>query len=138
MNMMARKKSCCPYEEDDHIALAELLDYAKILYFHPANELIVKGLPEKARWRILKKLKKMGMKPGVPDFVILTRPPNIPDARAVFLELKRREGGRITPAQREWQQALVAEGCISVVARGFDDAVIRLSKMGYRLCSIQS
>lgn len=133
---MARRKANYdprnPLEEHDHIALAELLDYAKILYFHPANELMVKGLPDKQKWRILNKLKKMGMKSGVPDFVILTRPP-MPEARAVFLELKRHKGGKISSAQEEWHRALEAEGFMVIVARGFEDARKKLKQLGYDL-----
>ena len=128
-----KRKAPVPYESDDHMALAELLDYAKILYFHPGNELIVKGLPEKQRWRILNKMAKMGVKPGIPDFLILTRPPLLPDARALFLELKRRKGGKISPAQREWHRSLAAEGFLVIVAKGFEDAIERLEKIGFRL-----
>ena len=122
-----------PYESDDHIALAELLDYANILYYHTPNELIVKGLPDRQRWMVLNKMRQFGVKPGVPDFTLLTRPPLLPGSRAVFLELKRRKGGRVTPRQAEWHRALVAEGCHVIVAKGFEDAVKRLEQIGFRL-----
>jgi hypothetical protein len=122
-----------PLEEEDHIALAELLDYAKILYFHTPNELMVKNLPDKQRWRILNKMIKMGAKSGVPDFVILTRPPLMPEARAVFLELKRRKGGKVSPTQANWHKALRSEGFSVIVAHGFDEAVKKLKNIGFEL-----
>lgn len=65
---MARRKAnydpLNPTEESDHITLAELLDYAKILYYHTPNELMVKGLPDKQKWRILNKMKNSGSSPG--------------------------------------------------------------------------
>lgn len=122
-----------PLEEEDHIALAELLDYAKILYFHTPNELMVKGLPDKQKFRILNKMKKMGMKSGVPDLLILTRPSLLPNTRAVFLELKRRKGGKVTPKQQDWHDALAKEGFLVIVAHGFDEAVKKLENIGFEL-----
>ncbi len=135
--MAGRKRSSeawSPHESADHMALAEVFDYARLLYFHPPNELMVKGLPDKQKWRILSKLKKMGLKAGVPDFVILTKPPFRPEARSVFIELKRKKGGRVTPAQDKWHRALVTEGHIVIIARGFDDALKRMEEIGFKLC----
>ena len=122
------RKNSVPMEYEDQIALCELLDYARILYYHVPN-----GGQLNPRYG--KRLKKMGVKRGVPDLCIVSPAPLAPNARAVYLELKRSVGGKTTPQQRDWHQALVAEGCLVIVANGFDDAVNRLEKIGFKLCS---
>lgn len=57
----------------------------------------------------------------------------MPGARAVFLELKRRKGGRISPSQENWHRALVSEGFFVIVAKGLDEAVESLKKIGFRI-----
>ena len=62
---------------------------------------------------------RMGMKPGFPDIIL-------PVARGgyhgLFIEMKRRIGGRSTPEQKEWQRALLEEGYAACVCKGFDEA----------------
>ena len=57
--------------------------------------------------------------PGAPDLCL-------PVARggwhALYIELKREQGGRLSPAQREWIEGMNAEGNRAVVAHGFDEA----------------
>ena len=61
----------------------------------------------------------MGLNPGVQDLCL-------PVARggwhALYIELKREKGGRLSPAQREWREGMLAEGNCAVVAHGFDEA----------------
>ena len=40
----------------------------------------------------------------------------------LFIEMKRRYGGRQTPEQKAWQAALLEQGYAAVVCRGFEDA----------------
>ncbi|MDR1081334.1 MAG: VRR-NUC domain-containing protein [Deltaproteobacteria bacterium] len=66
------------------------------------------------------KLKNSGVRPGVPDlFVAAARPP----WQGLFLEMKRRSGSTVSPAQRKVMAVLEAAGYRAAVCRGADEAV---------------
>ena len=64
-------------------------------------------------------MKRQGVQPGVPDFFL-------PVARGtfhgLFLEMKRRQGGQLSQAQKSWLVALQEQGYRTVVAKGWEDA----------------
>lgn len=64
-------------------------------------------------------LKEQGVKAGVPDICL-----PVPSGRytALYIELKRKDGGRVSEAQRGWIAALNRVGCRAVVCRGWDEA----------------
>ena len=82
-------------------------------------------------------LKREGTKRGVPDlFLAVARG----SCAGLFLELKRREGGRISPEQADWHDRLRAAGYAVVVAYGFDEAVRAIEsylETGERVCEKQ-
>lgn len=65
------------------------------------------------------KMKAEGVKRGVPDLFL-------PVARngyhGLFIEMKRRDGGRITPEQQRWIDRLTEQGYRVVVCYGRDEA----------------
>ncbi len=65
-------------------------------------------------------LKRMGVKPGVPDLCL-------PVARGghhgLYVELKRRDGSRVSSEQRAWLAALHAGGYCALVAEGHEQAI---------------
>ena len=65
------------------------------------------------------KLKAEGVRAGIPDL-------NLPVPRGTFcglyIELKRRQGGRVEPEQRDWLNALEAQGYRTYVCRGWESA----------------
>ena len=65
------------------------------------------------------KFKREGLKPGVPDLCL-------PVARqgyhALYIEMKRSEGGRLSDAQKWWLENLHAQGNKAVVCNGFEEA----------------
>ena len=67
-----------------------------------------------------KRMKATGYKRGFPDVFVY-------EARGGFhglaIELKKGSGGRVSPSQNEWQQALEMRGYKATVAKGYDEAV---------------
>lgn len=65
-------------------------------------------------------LKRQGVKPGVPDIFL-------PMARGgyngLFIELKRRQGGRLSEYQRAYLDALAREGYRTAVCNGACEAI---------------
>ncbi len=65
-------------------------------------------------------MKLQGVSAGVPDLCL-------PYARkgyhGLYIEMKRRKGGLVSPAQLDWLQFLADEGCKAVVCYGFDEAI---------------
>ena len=111
-------------ETDEQIILAAWLDQMRLLWCHVPNEI---RCEPKYRY----KRRRIGVKPGVPDVLIFTRPPTNPNCSGVALELKRHKGGRITPRQNEWLENLGASGWLTTVANGADEAIRWLRKLGY-------
>ena len=65
------------------------------------------------------RLKAQGVRAGVPDICL-------PAARGcyhgLYIELKRRNGGRVSEAQREWIEYLENAGYCARVCHGWDEA----------------
>ena len=59
------------------------------------------------------------MKPGVPDICL-----PVPKGRyhALYIEMKRPKGGRVSEAQTWWIDKLNKAGNLAVVCHGFDEA----------------
>ena len=76
-------------------------------------------------------LKEQGVKAGVPDICL-----PVPSGRftALYIEMKRRKGGRVSEEQRGWIAALNRVGARAVVCKGFDEAREEIEKyLGMRL-----
>lgn len=84
-----------PTEYEEACVLADylelLLGQGKIeAYTHLAQETFTKS------WATKMKNKKMGVRPGVPDYIVAT------PKTLVFIELKRQKGNKPTGYQRKW------------------------------------
>jgi hypothetical protein len=64
-------------------------------------------------------LKKQGVKSGFPD---LQLPFPRGKYHGLFIEMKRLEGGRISPEQEDWINFLNKQGYLAVVCYGFQEA----------------
>ena len=64
-------------------------------------------------------LKEQGVRAGVPDICLPV--PSLHHT-ALYIELKRRNGGRVSDAQRGWIAALNRVGNRAVVCRGWEEA----------------
>lgn len=102
-----------PTEDYEQISLVQWLDFHRIPHFHIPNggsRNLLEGV----------KMKRLGVKAGIPDLCL---PFPRHGFAALYIELKRREGGRITPEQEKWLTALNELGNKAVVARGCEEAI---------------
>ena len=67
-----------------------------------------------------KKVKKSGMRKGYPDLFL-------PVARGgyhgLYIELKRKKGGKVSESQLWWLERLELQGYYTTIARGFNETV---------------
>lgn len=101
-------------EKDEMIALFDWASYRTDLQlmFHIPNE-------GRRSVQHTASLLRQGMKPGVPDIFL---PVAKGRYHGLFIELKRKYGGRATPEQKAWQRALIDEGYCAVICKGFEEA----------------
>ncbi len=108
-----------PTEEVIHRAVAAHLArraLGDVVHWHVPNG-------ELRRPGVAGKLRAMGTRAGMPDMMLLRQ------GQLYGLELKR-EGGRVSEAQRATLADLEASGATVAVAYGLDDALCRLKGWG--------
>jgi len=78
-------------------------------------------------------MRAQGVERGIPDLLIIDRPPRCLHFVGVALELKRSNGkpSDLRPEQREWLERFDARGWASAVAYGADAAIDWLRAMGF-------
>lgn len=111
--------------EEDHeqSVVVDWLEQRGVLFTHVpngGNRNVITGA----------RLKRLGLKRGVPDILIFDPPPN-DAAIGVAIEMKRRKGGATSKEQREWLEKLDARGWAAFVCLGADQAIEQLTKLGY-------
>jgi hypothetical protein len=74
-------------------------------------------------WSQKIKNKKMGVRPGVPDLIVII------DTKLIFIEMKRVKGGVLSPAQKEWIDRIDKTGNYVIVARGCQEAITFFTKI---------
>ena len=112
-------------EATEQKLLFEWAEYAEVVY--PELELLHHVPNEGFRsLRAGHELKLQGMKPGVPDICL-----PVPKGRyhALYIEMKRSNGGRVSEAQNWWIDKLNGAGNLAVICHGFDEA--KATILGY-------
>ncbi len=66
------------------------------------------------------RMKKEGGKRGIPDIILLH--PSGP-YHGLAIELKKENGGKLSPEQKAWIENLNSEGYLAVVCRGSEEAI---------------
>src|SRR5262249_55411975 len=74
-------------------------------------------------WKQAKKLKREGMREGVPDLFL---PVPCGQYHGLWLEMKRLKGGRTSLAQLWWHTRLREQGYLVAVCKGADEAIATL------------
>jgi len=103
-------KTKVPSEALECVRLVDYLRNKNIKFSHIANE-------ASSRTQRIKNA-RLGTVPGVPDFLLLI--PGRDDC--CFIEMKRQKGGRVSPEQKLWIDALRAQGQQAFVCAGFEQA----------------
>ena len=118
MNCMSREKIPIPTEHDEQKALFSWLAVMEHKYpelaFVFAVPLSAKRNPKTAQY-----MKSEGMKAGVPDIVIPIPRGNY---HGMFIELKRKQGGKASPEQLAWSVTLGNLGYYAIICYGWDEA----------------
>lgn len=111
-----------PAEYEEQVKLAEYLDMKGYLWCHVPNG-------GKRNPITGKKLKRQGVKPGVPDVLIFASPMDrqlgVKSLKSAAIELKRQNGSMsdLRDTQREWLINLQKKGWLTKVAFGADEAI---------------
>lgn len=108
-------------EFNEQRILVDWLDNKNILFCHVPNG----GL----RRNTAAFYKHIGLKKGVPDILIFTKPPRWPSIRGIAIELKVSSGLR--KEQKEWLLSLKSENWITYVAYSGEDAIVFLEQLGF-------
>lgn len=69
--------------------------------------------------RTAAKLKQEGLLAGTPDLFV----PEL----ALYIEMKRTKGGRLSPEQKEFRDGLANSPCRYILAKGYADALEQLA-----------
>lgn len=101
-----------PLEHDECVTFVAWLKSRQLKFAHIPNETFTKS------WKQKRKNKEEGVSSGLPDYIIIT------PRGLLFIEMKRKKGGVISPTQREWINALnEINGVQAQVCRGHEDAI---------------
>lgn len=116
-----------PLEEVEQITVVDWLSVHNIRFHASPNG----GLRHPV---VAMRMKRMGCSPGFPDIMIFDRPRIVENGLiyvGAAIEMKRRKGGKVSPEQREWIEALKELGWACCIARGCDEAIEFLKELGY-------
>ena len=102
-----------PTEQQESESLAAYLRVKGYKFTHVPNET---GSDPAARRRAIR-MKRAGTSKGFPDYIVIVKD------QLVFIELKRSKGGRVSPEQREWLEALSKTEAHCIIARGAHEAI---------------
>lgn len=122
-----------PTEHQEQVMLCQWLDAHRILYC---------AVPNGGSRHMLeaKKMKRAGVKAGVPDILIFSESETWPTKygiekrnhpRGVAIELKRRGKSRATLLQHAWLQSLAKCMWLGRICYGADEAIEWLRELGF-------
>lgn len=107
-----------PTEDQEQEALFRWAEYAQGA--HPELAMLY-AIPNggKRPMSVAIQMKRTGTRKGVPDMAL---PVARGGAHGLYIELKRKKGGRVSPEQVAWMDALTRQGYRCAVCHGFEAA----------------
>lgn len=112
-------KMARPREEIEAVALVEYLRRRGIIIAHIPN-----GGARNAKEGA--SLKRQGVLAGMPDYLVLSH--RLPSGNLIWIELKNRDGGRVSDKQKWIHEKLRSLGDVVIIGHGARDAVDKLLK----------
>lgn len=112
-----------PLEREEHLRFAALLRKLGLYFIHVPNE----GRRTAVQGR---RLKDLGLVPGVSDFLLFDSPPGAGFV-GVAIEMKRLKHSSTSPAQIDFLQAVADRGWLACVTKGADAASEVLVRAGF-------
>lgn len=111
-----------PPTADEHLEQCALIDWHLLAQKKDPRLDLLFAIPNggKRNKLVAVKLKREGVKPGVPDLML---PVPARGFHGLFIEMKRQVDGTVRKTQREWLDKLDAQGYHVVVCRGCDEAI---------------
>ena len=106
--------SSCPTEYSECQAFHHYLEMKGIPHTHIGNESQLGGRAGIIRGA---RLKAIGQSKGFPDYLLVV------NGQLVAIEMKRQKGGRLSPEQKQWLEALTGCGVKCFVCRGATQAI---------------
>ena len=103
-----------PLEEDEQATLVDWVELRGWKFTAIPNSNYTTSIKQKT------KNYRQGLRGGLPDLLII-----LPEKKGlVFLEMKRRKTGKISPKQKEWIDALnEVDGVCATVCRGAEEGI---------------
>lgn len=110
-----------PTEDEEQMALVDWLELVGLRFAHIPQSTFTRHMGVKMR------NKRLGVRAGVPDMMILIPPHRSKDGEGhlLWIEMKRRKGGVVSTEQREWLTAFMMLESVNIdamVAKGWDEA----------------
>ncbi len=109
-----------PLESEEQEAFINYCHTKNIKVISSANGMFIGNLTPRQRAKIINSMKNQGMAKGFPDLMILEKSR---ENQILFIEMKRKKGGSLSPEQKEWIKTLDESGYCVAVARGCDEAI---------------
>lgn len=108
-----------PTEHEECVAFVQWLELKGLKFTHLAQETYT------ANWGTKMKNKREGVRPGVPDYLIV-----LPDKGLAFVEMKRKKHSVVSDAQKGWIDALNSlPGVEARVCKGADSAIAFIEEL---------
>lgn len=107
----------------ESLAVAQWMTAHGLFYIHIPNE------GKRNRLEAIC-MKMLGLDPGAADYLIFDSPPKDPSAKGTAFEMKSKTG-KITDNQITWLKKIIGYKWVSFVAYGADDAIQKLTELGY-------
>lgn len=119
----------------DPNALSEHEEQVKVIAYCRNNQLLknVFAIPNGGKRSMVAAMRAQaeGLSSGVPDLFI---PFANGKYHGLFIEMKKRKGGVVSPTQKEWLAKLNESGYLAVVCKGADEAIGEINRYcGYTL-----
>ena len=120
---MVKAKSTSPKEDEEQERFCAYLD--KMGYRYKATPNGMCAGSGGGRFAYIAKMKRQGLKTGYPDIDIYVKNSKF---NMLIIEMKRQEGGVLSPEQKNWLNWLDTNGYCVAVAKGCDAAIRILNK----------